>query len=770
MFATYRWSIGVKDMKRSVALRRKAEKKARKAAKKAAREAENRKSAKRRAEKRDVKVKTVEDRLCWKLVGLALVAAAVFLALALATFDWESVRTLCENPRETRNLIGVLGNGVAHGAYVAFGLAAWCFPLAFLIGGLKLQEPIPKEVEEIPNRKVWLRVLGLVLMTLAITGLFQLAGRWGWVQQLLSILHVGDNAGGWIGYAFMTQGLEQAIAAFGATFISLGLLFASLCMALGLKTVLKLFDWRLPEVGGLVSDTADALTEGAGMIKERVSERMREDAPPPKVIRAEPKPMPKIKYPMNAELPPISLLNPVPAKAASGNDATAMGEELMKKLKEFNLYATLAYTVEGPTVTQFAIKPGHGVRVERITSLAKDLQLELGVKSLRVFAPIPGEKAIGVQVSNPNPQPVYFREVIESENWAKNATWTKSNQPKYPVPLLLGQDVAGRAIVADLAKMPHLLVAGASGKGKSVCLNSMIGGLLMSRTPEQLRFIFVDPKFVEFSCYANLPHLLIPVVTDVKKVLGALRWAAKEMERRLKLFSEVTARNILDYNAKSKEKVPYIVIVIDEVADIMAQCGRDVEPVLGRLMALARATGIHLILATQRPDVKTISGTIKANIPGRIALGTTNVADSRTILDEGGAELLVGKGDMLYKTDEGLIRTQGALILNEEIDRIVQFAVKQWPAQIDASIEEEVESESEGGGGDAGGDAENGISEEEYNQAKAIVIEANRASVSLLQQRMRIGYNHASRMIDLLEKRGVIGPHRGAGPREVLVG
>ena len=765
-------------MKRSVALRRKAEKKARKAAKKAAREAEKRKSAKGRSEKRDVKVKTVEDRLCWKLVGLALVAAAVFLALALATFDWESVRTLAENPRETQNLIGVLGNGVAHGAYVAFGLAAWCFPLAFLIGGLKLLEPIPKEVEEIPNRKVWLRVLGLVLMTLAITGLFQLAGRWGWVQQLLSILHVGDNAGGWIGYAFMTQGLEQAIAAFGATFISLGLLFASLCMALGLKTVLKLgVELKESLVGSLEpyrprprgQALAGEGAEGDGYVPAPRGEDAAGTVLP-KVIRAEPKPMPKIKYPMNAELPPISLLNPVPAKAASGNDATAMGEELMKKLKEFNLYATLAYTVEGPTVTQFAIKPGHGVRVERITSLAKDLQLELGVKSLRVFAPIPGEKAIGVQVSNPNPQPVYFREVIESENWAKNATWTKSNQPKYPVPLLLGQDVAGRAIVADLAKMPHLLVAGASGKGKSVCLNSMIGGLLMSRTPEQLRFIFVDPKFVEFSCYANLPHLLIPVVTDVKKVLGALRWAAKEMERRLKLFSEVTARNILDYNAKSKEKVPYIVIVIDEVADIMAQCGRDVEPVLGRLMALARATGIHLILATQRPDVKTISGTIKANIPGRIALGTTNVADSRTILDEGGAELLVGKGDMLYKTDEGLIRTQGALILNEEIDRIVQFAVKQWPAQIDASIEEEVESESEGGGGDAGGDAENGISEEEYNQAKAIVIEANRASVSLLQQRMRIGYNHASRMIDLLEKRGVIGPHRGAGPREVLVG
>lgn len=249
----------------------------------------------------------------------------------------------------------------------------------------------------------------------------------------------------------------------------------------------------------------------------------------------------------------------------------------------------------------------------------------------------------------------------------------------------------GDAALADLTKMPHLLVAGASGKGKSVCLNSIINGFLMSRTPEQLRFILVDPKRMEFSCYQKLPHLLILVVVDVKKVVGALRWAAKEMERRLGAFSEAGARDILEYNAVSKEKVPYIVIVIDEVADIMTQCGRDVEPVLGRLMAPARATGIHLILATQRPDVKTISGTIKANIPGRIALGTTNVADSRTILDEGGAELLVGKGDMLYKADEGLIRTQGSLVVKEEIDRIVAFAVKQWPAQIDTSIVDEVE-------------------------------------------------------------------------------
>lgn len=757
-------------MKKRVNLKRKAEKRARKAAKKAAKQT-RKPSSGNRAVKRDVKVKTIEDRLCWKLVGVGMIALAVFLALAFATFDWQSVRALCEDPHETTNLIGVMGNAVAYGAYAAFGLAAWCFPLAFLMGGLKLLEPIPKEVEEIPNGKVWLRVVGYALMTLTVTGLFQLTGRWIWVQQLLSALHIGTNAGGWIGNMFMTQGLEKMIAAFGAAFVSVGILVAALCMALGLKTMRKICGGIAEGIGSLMTETAADIEEGAERVRDRVREKIEEPSPPlqpPRVIRADAKPLPKIKYPANAELPPISLLNAVPPKKESGNDAAAMGEVLMRKLKEFKIFATLAYTVEGPTVTQFAIQPGQGVRVDRITSLAKDLQLALEVKSLRVFAPIPGEKAVGIQVANSNPQPVYFREIVESEAWQKKATWPKSGCAKYPLPLLLGKDVRGDAVLADLTKMPHLLVAGASGKGKSVCLNSIINGFLMSRTPEQLRFILVDPKRMEFSCYQKLPHLLIPVVVDVKKVVGALRWAAKEMERRLSAFSEAGARDILEYNAVSKEKVPYIVIVIDEVADIMTQCGRDVEPVLGRLMALARATGIHLILATQRPDVKTISGTIKANIPGRIALGTTNVADSRTILDEGGAELLVGKGDMLYKADEGLIRTQGSLIVKEEIDRIVAFAVKQWPAQIDTSIVDEVESESQDKDGGAGGDEENGITEDEYNQAKAIVIEANRASASMLQQRMHIGYNHASRMIDLLERRGVIGPHRGAGPREII--
>ena len=722
--------------------------------------------------KRDVRVKTDEDRLFWKIVGAVLLAFAAFSFAALASFDWECVASLTEVAKPQTNLVGVVGNTFAYFGYTAFGLAIWCLPFALVIAGLKvLGAEISKEVEEIPNRRILVRMLGFALMVLVLTGLFQLCGKWTWVRETMAALHVGEDAGGWVGRVFMTEGLERAVAAFGATFLSVVLLSVALCMALGLATVRKLFDWRIGEWDwSWLGDTADALGEGADAVKkglEKLSPK-EDDEPSVPPVRQPREKRPKVKYPVNAELPPLSLLDPPRPSSDSGNDVEAMGAELMKKLKEFGVVATLTSIVEGPTVTQFAIKPGHGVRVDKFTGLARDLQLALKAKSLRVFAPIPGQEAVGIQVSNPQPQPVLFREIVESEKWQNVATWPKNGKPKYPVPILLGKDVSGGSVVADLTKMPHLLVAGASGKGKSVCLNSIINGLLMTRTPEQLRMILVDPKRTEFSSYKAMPHLLVPVVVEAKKVLGALRWAAKEMEQRLKRFSEVGARDIIEFNESSKEKVPYIVIVIDELADIMTLCGRDVEPVLGRLMALARATGIHLIIATQRPDVKTISGTIKANIPGRVALGTANATDSRTILDESGAELLCAKGDMLYKSEEGLVRTQGALITKGELSRIMEFIVKQWPSQIDESIIGEMESEGTGNE-EPGPVGEDGITDEEYHRAYDIVVEANRASASMLQQRMGIGYNHASRIMHLFEKRGVIGPPRGAGPREVLV-
>ena len=717
--------------------------------------------------KQDVMLKTPEDRLFWKLVGVAIVALAAFLAIALATYDWQAV--VNKASLENGNLVGVVGNVFAHGCYNAFGLAAWCIPIALLVGALKMFAPVPKEVEEIPNKRIVLRVAGLILMGLAVTGLAQLSGRWGWVRDAMTWLHIGDNAGGRVGYWFMTCGLEKGVAAFGAAFLALVLLAVAVCMAVGLKTVRGwLADFADIDWSGLFGAGSSDEDEAGEEAPPRVRPAKRDDWEEPRAPKVKPQ---KIKFPIDGNLPGLNLLDPLPQRNGKTSEAAETGAKLMETLKVFGVAAELANTIEGPVVTQYAVTPAPGVRVERITGLTRDLQRALKAKTIRVFAPIPGEDTVGIQIPNRARETVTFREIVESAEWQNNATWPKGGAPKISVPLLLGKNVAGEEVVEDLSKMPHLLVAGASGKGKSVCLSAIINGFLMCRTPEQLRLILVDPKGgTEFKVYEKLPHLLVPVVTDIKQVVVALRWAANEMARRQKIIADAGTSDIREYNASAGagERMPYIVVVIDELADIMIQAKRDVEPVLSRLMALARATGIHLILATQRPDVQVISGTIKANIPGRIAFATTTATDSRTILDEGGAETLIGDGDMLYRTLDGLIvRAQGAFVSRGEKNRIVEFAVKQWPSVMDEDLKEKLDHANDEEGDESPGGDDN-VDEGEYERAKAIVIEANRASISMLQQRMGIGYNHASRIIELLERRGVIGPHRGAGPREVL--
>ena len=723
--------------------------------------------------RKEVKIKTPEDRLLWKLVGVALMAFAAFFAVAIASYDWQAAAA--EGPAAANgNLVGVVGNTFAYWGYIAFGFAAWCIPFALLIGSLKVLAPFPKDAEEIPNGRIALRIVGLCLMAFAVAGLSQLAGKWGWVRQVSAALHIGDNAGGKVGYWFMTCGLEKCVAPFGAAFLTLGILAVAVCMAAGLSTVRGWFvalaeiDWS--QFFGAGTEAGDSPDDSP---KERESPR-RAFLPKSSGERApvqKEKPQ-KIKFPVDGTLPGLNLLDPLPQRHGKTGEAEEIGSKLMETLKVFGVDAELTNTIEGPVVTQYAVTPAPGVRVERITGLKSDLQRALRAKTIRIFAPIPGEDTVGIQIPNRTREMVTFREIVESAEWQNNATWPKGGAPKIPVPLLLGKNVAGEEVVEDLSKMPHLLVAGASGKGKSVCLSAIINGFLMCRTPEQLRLILVDPKGgTEFKVYERLPHLLVPVVTDVKQVVVALRWAAKEMARRQKMIADAGTSDIREYNASADagERMPYIVVVIDELADIMIQAKRDVEPVLSRLMALARATGIHLILATQRPDVQVISGTIKANIPGRVAFATSNATDSRTILDEGGAESLIGDGDMLYRASDGLtVRAQGAFVSRGEKNRIVDFAVRQWPSVMDEDLKDQLAhaNDEDGGASPAGG--EGNVSEEEYERAKAIVIEANRASISMLQQRMNIGYNHASRIVDLLERRGVVGPHRGAGPREVL--
>lgn len=511
-------------------------------------------------------------------------------------------------------------------------------------------------------------------------------------------------------------------------------------------------------------------------------------------------------------LPPVTLLHEVPPKSAGGDDPAAMAQRLIDTLKVFQINAQLAYYIAGPVVTQYALTLDLGTRVEKVAGLQRNIQMALQATSLRIEAPIPGKNAVGIEVPNVKPASVSFREVFDGTLWQQNAFG------KFQVPLLLGKDAAGNDLVADLAKLPHLLVAGATGQGKSVCLNSIINGLLMCRTPEQLKLIMVDPKRVEFTAYNKLPHLLVPIINDTNKVVFALRAAAVEMDRRLKLFSRVGCRNIVDFNTRktvtqpdmfgagdevvngdpdTPRTIPYIVIVIDEVADIMQAAKKDVEPVIARLTALARAAGIHLILATQRPDTNIITGVIKSNIPGRIAFKTSSSIDSRTILDATGSELLIGKGDMLFRMADGrLLRAQGSYISDEEINNIVDFIGEHATVQFDEKLTKRLEKikeadpnegldgEDEAGEGDDAAPAmpapsANGIpapagmtqSKEDalYRKALEVVRTTKRASISHFQRRLGIGYNHAARIVDLLEERGVIGTSKGAGPREILL-
>ena len=516
-------------------------------------------------------------------------------------------------------------------------------------------------------------------------------------------------------------------------------------------------------------------------------------------------------------LPNLSLLNPLSESTADHGDVEAIGAKLIETLKLFDIEATLIDKVQGPVVTQYKISLAPGTRPEKVESVQNALMMAMKAKSLRIQAPIPGEDAVGIEMPNKTAAGVSFRELVESSTWKKMTALDARGQAKYNLPLLLGKDAAGHDLISDLATMPHMLVAGATGQGKSVCLNSIINGLLMCRTPEQLKLIMVDPKCVEFTAYASLPHLLVPVVTDTKKVVYSLRWAVAEMEKRLKMFARAGKRNIVDFNTREiltqpdmfggsetgeddmPRTVPYIVIIIDEVADLMASAGKEVEPEIARLTAKARAAGIHVILATQRPDTKVITGTIKSNIPGRIAFKTASAIDSRTILDATGAESLIGRGDMLFKTKEGLlIRAQGAWVSDPEIERITDFIAEHANVDFDKNFASKLAKVKEAAITDPfadneddpdnqppppegtstvvtanGGVAPAGMtgSKEEalYNRALDVVRLTGKASTSHLQRRMGIGYNHAARLIDLLEDRGVIGPAKGAGARDILI-
>ncbi len=433
-------------------------------------------------------------------------------------------------------------------------------------------------------------------------------------------------------------------------------------------------------------------------------------------------------------------------------------------LNDFGVDAKVVQVTKGPSVTRFEIQPSPGVKVSKIVNLQDDIALGLAASGVRMEAPIPGKAAIGIEVPNNKQTSVFLREVLDSKEFET------SNKK---LAFALGKDITGKCVVGDLATMPHMLIAGATGSGKSVCINTLIVSLLYKYSPNEVKLLMVDPKVVELSVYNGIPHLLIPVVTDPKKAAAALNWAVNEMNKRYKLFADSSVRNIESYNALYEkgiieEKLPYIVMIVDELADLMMACPNDVEDYICRLAQMARAAGMHLIIATQRPSVDVITGVIKANIPSRISFAVSSGIDSRTILDSTGAEKLLGRGDMLYCPigENKPLRVQGAFISEEEVEKVVNFIKdEESNSDYEKSIIEHIENGIKEGG--RGEDSEDG--DELLEEAIKIVIEYNQASTSFLQRKLRIGFNRASRIMDELEERGVISEKDGSRPRQVLV-
>ncbi len=468
--------------------------------------------------------------------------------------------------------------------------------------------------------------------------------------------------------------------------------------------------------------------------------------------------------------PPVSFLdkNPVIQSQSSREEILENSRILVKTLKSFNVDAKVNEISKGPTVTRYELSPGEGIKVSKILGLADNLAMSLAAKSIRIEAPIPGKAAVGIEIPNKEVTSVYLSEVIRDRNF---------QDFKSKLAFGLGKDITGNVIVADIAKMPHMLIAGRTGSGKSVCINTLITSILYKSSPDDVKLIMVDPKVVELSVYNGIPHLLIPVVTDPQKAAGALNWAVSEMMARYDLFAKTGSRNLKGYNGYCEEngidKVPQIIIIIDELADLMMVASKDVEAAICRLAQLARAAGIHLIIATQRPSVDVITGLIKANIPSRIAFAVSSATDSRTILDMGGADKLLGMGDMLFKSvsidSDKPLRIQGAFISDKEVERIVNFIKERNPVVYDESLIEKITSTtSSGEKGTSDEDSDGG--DELIDEAIAFIVKKGSASGSMLQRRFKIGYNRAARIIEELEERGIVGPETGTSkPRAVLM-
>ncbi len=683
---------------------------------------------------------------------------------------------------QIHNLFGLIGSHLAGLLIGLFGLGAFWIPVLLMLGSIHLFGRQP-----VKNIYILITLIGSLILVIASGSLFSIR------QDHYLFFGNTFSSGGMIGISFKALLFKYANPV-GGMLILIVLWIIGLIMATGLS-LLSFFKFFLrtgANVGSKINATRIILSDKAKKTKEKQKPVKMKDEPqipqenPIRIITTpqqpiKPKPQARQEIPDSMksndefQLPSLEFLDDPDSPSASADDENLRMQSrlLESKLEDFGVKGKVVAITPGPVITTFEYEPAPGVKINRIVNLSDDLALALRAMSIRIVAPIPGKAVIGIEIPNTVRELVCFKDMVNVSIFEKS---------KSKLTLCLGKDIVGNPVIADLSKMPHLLIAGATGTGKSVGLNAIICSILYKSRPDEVKFIMIDPKRIELSSYDGIPHLITPVVTDVKKATNALFWAVKEMERRYELLSERRVRNIAQYNQKitkekmgatdssrdssgadqSSETLPYIVIIIDELADLMMVTSKDVEFALTRLAQMARASGIHLILATQRPSVDVLTGIIKANFPTRLTFQVSSRTDSRTIIDSNGAEQLLGNGDMLFLPPgtARLQRIHGSFISEQEINLITEFLKSQKPPEYNTSVTETPSEEKD--------ELSEDDYDERYDDAVALVTKNGQASISMIQRHLRIGYNRAARIIEVMEKEGIVGPSDGAKPREVL--
>jgi len=719
--------------------------------------------------------------------SIGLFVSAILLLAAMISYSSYDVSFETSTPNiHIRNYIGIIGSYAAWAIFKLIGYAGFFIPFLFIVWGIGI-------LAERLTGKLLYRILGVLFLFSASSAFFSLTAR---PDPVLMVAR-----GGLFGFLLTDKFLLDYLGAIGGYIVTISLTALALLVAtefLILPVVSILFmkaciiadkigkGGRKTREAVASAKTGKLVTSGPRLrpavrverkeirdkeqeARERMEREVEKDQEKPR-INIMPRPAPKPKpAPVKVtkveprvvgdyKLPSLELLSSPTHETGNifGENLEESAGILEDTLRDFGIESKVINISKGPVITRYELQPAPGVKVNRITSLSDDIALTMKATTVRIVAPIPGKSCVGIEVPNADTSMVFLKEILESGEYQKMAASSK-------LAMALGKDISGRAVVTDLGDMPHLLIAGTTGSGKTVCVNSLIMSMIYNATPEELKFLMVDPKMVELAIYNGLPHLLCPVVTDAKKVSGALGWVVGEMETRYKMLAKITVRNIQAFNQKSEEKLPYIVVIIDELADLMMIAQEDIENAITRLAQLSRAVGIHMILATQRPSVDVVTGVIKANFPARISFKVASKVDSRTVLDMNGADKLLGKGDMLFLEPGSPkpIRAQGTFLTDPEIEKVVNFIKSQQEPVYDNEILEQQKKNISGRGGFE--------KDEFFDEAVSMVLETGQASVSMLQRRLRLGYTRAARIIDAMEEEGIIGPFRGSKPREILI-